>query len=109
MYPDKNEIRHMADYVARWTFRHLIQTTDIERVPSSIIAAAAADRYAQALELAISENNTPAESEPPLPDRANIAAATVILNDAIDRHIKRSPNAPRLRAPLRNNRAGGAE
>jgi hypothetical protein len=98
VYPDKNAIKAMAEYVARWTFRHLVQTTDIDSVPSSVIAAAAADRYAQALELAISENQTPAESEPPLPSKTDLAAATGILNDAIDRHLRREPNAPPIRA-----------
>lgn len=95
MYPDEQEIKHMAEYVARWTFRHLIQTTDVERVPSSQVAAAAADRYAQALTLALSEMESQAEA--PLPTRAHAEAAKSLLRD---NSTSRDPNARPIRTKL---------
>ena len=91
MYPDENEIRRMAEHVATWTFRHLIQTTNIDRVPSAQIATDAANRYAQALTLAISESQSP--NERPLPQTPHIA-----LRDSMAQPIReRGPLVPPVR------------
>ena len=92
MYPDEQEIKHMAEYVAKWTFRHIIHISEIDRLPAAQIATAAADRYAQALTLAISEYYSQAES--PLPTTARVESVRTILRDD---PTSRDPNARPIR------------
>ena len=104
MYPDKTEVSHMAEYVKTWTFRRLIHTTDLTRPFAMACAMLAAERYAQALEFAISEGYHSRQEEtaaPALPDprtAADIRPDLGAVKSRLDVAINRDANTPPTRA-----------
>ena len=99
MYPDKTEVSHMAEYVQTWTFRRLIHTTDLTRPFAMACAMLAAERYAQALEFAISEGHHSRQegtAAPTVP--ADIRPDLAAVKARLDAAINRDANTPPTRA-----------
>ena len=94
MYPDAAEIKHMTEYVQQWTYRHLIHTTDLDRISSAEIATNAANRYAAALALAIKESHShPAPKT--RPDAAELfQRGRQVLRDASTQPARALPRPP---------------
>lgn len=59
----QDEIRHMAEHIYRWTFKHLIQTTAIGRPEAMHMAVDSANTYAEALGLELCRCGTPVRDD----------------------------------------------
>ena len=89
----ESEILHMRDYVQVWTYKHLIQTTDIPRVEATLFATRAANKYAQELVHATTKTK-PAAAAPHCAIRPDVNAVKTILDRAIESH-DRKKGAPK--------------